>query len=122
MEYRFRGAGAHFSETLPTPIAGTRRAIATQTVLHEADVYVVVRGPMALEILQERCPIEWNAMFEEIRHRKREAMVDPNQRRTILGKHLFEPFRYFTTGPIFARAQVRWHLGRWRYPIRHLDT
>src|SRR5260370_32992997 len=84
---RFGSSRANFRETPPAPVAGTRCAIAVETVADETHVQVVfVSGPMALEIFQKGRPAEWNAMLEEILKGEREAMVDAAHRWPIFGK------------------------------------
>ena len=62
-------------------------------IADEIDIGVIVVGrPMALEIVEEGRPVGLEAMHLEIAQRKREAVVDADQRGHILGEPLDQPF------------------------------
>ena len=86
-------ASAFLGQSSPARVAHSFRAVATQAIAHEIDVGVVFIGrPMALEIVEEGGPIGLEPMDLEIPQRKREAVVDADQRRSILGQPLDQPF------------------------------
>ena len=72
----------------------------------EINIDVLVGRPMALKIVEKGGPIGLEPMDLEIAQRKREAVVDADQRWRGLGKSLDQPFRDATPGPVLA--------GRWR--------
>jgi hypothetical protein len=58
---------------------------------------------VALKIIEERGPIWSEVMHLEIVQREREAMVDADQRRSILGQPLDQPFGGGLPAPVFSR-------------------
>lgn len=62
-------------------------------------------NPMVLKIVEEGGPVGDEAVRLEIAQRKREAVIDADQCRPILGKPLHEPFGDAATRPIFARRR-----------------
>ena len=58
----------------------------------------------------------------EIAQRKREAVVDADQRGRILGQPLHQPFGDAASGPVFARARRRRNLDRRRIALGQIDA
>ncbi len=105
MEHRFRTARALLGQAPPAGIAHACRAVAVDAVANEIDIGVILVGrPVALEIVEEGWPIRLEPVHFEIAQREREAVVDADQRRHVLGQPLHQPFGDALAGPVFARA------------------
>ena len=61
-------------------------------------------------------------MHLEIAQRKREAVVDADQRRRVLGQPLDQPFGDAAPRPVFARRWRRQHLDRRRVALGQIDA
>ena len=69
----------------PSRTPRTRSSIPHNSVPDEINVGVIlVRRPVALEIVEESIPIGLEAMLFEIAHREREAVIDADQRTVYL--------------------------------------
>jgi len=77
---------------------------------------------MALEIHQEKCPVEWKLMLLKIGERKRESMVNAYDGDLIFQQSLFEPCRDPGPRPVLARAGGRLHFNRRRLLVCHINT
>ena len=104
MKHRFCAAGAFLGQPPPARVARARSAVAAYALANEIDVDVLVGRPMPLEIVEERRPVGLEAMYLEIAQRKREAVVDADQRRCVFGQSLDKPFGDAAPRPVFARA------------------
>jgi len=77
-------ACAFLGQLSPLGIAHARRAIASQAIADEIHIGVVIVGwPMMLEVVEKGWPVRLEAMHLKIAERKREAVVDADQRGTI---------------------------------------
>ncbi len=99
MDDRFRAAGTLLGQPSLAGIAHARCAVAHRAVADEIDVDVFVGRPMAAEIVEKGGPIGLQAMGLEIAERKREAMVDPDQRGNVLSQPPNQPFGDATPRP-----------------------
>jgi hypothetical protein len=86
-----------------------RTTISYRAVANEIDVNVLVGRPMMLEIIEEGWPVRLEAMNLEIAQREREAVIDADQRRHVLGQSLYQPFCNPAPGPIFPGRRWRWY-------------
>jgi hypothetical protein len=58
---------------------------------------------MALEIVEEGRPVGLEGMRLEIAQRKRQAVINADQRRRVRGKPLHQPLGNTAPRPVFAR-------------------
>src|SRR2546428_6529331 len=101
-------SGAHFSQPPPAWITGTCRSTADGALAHEIDVCMVsIRGPMMLEVVKECRPVMRQAVLLKVRQRKRESVVDADQRRSVLRKPQHQPFGNPAARPVLACARRR---------------
>src|SRR5262249_43927568 len=96
-----------------------------------------VGWPVAMEVVEEGRPVWLQTVHLEIAQRKREAVVDADERWWTVGQLLHQPFGYGSPGPISPcggvgllrprgvlgqiDAQPRQHCGR-RLGARIVDT
>ena len=118
----FCAASALLRQATPAGTAYSLRAIADKAVANEIEVNVSVGWPMPLEIVEKVGPVRFEAVRLEISHRKREAVVDTDQRGRIFRKPFDQPFGDATTGPVFARARWWNYLDVRRCSIRRIDA
>ena len=86
MKDRFCTARALLSQASPSSVSHTRRAVAECAVADEIHIRViVVSRPVMLEIVKKGWPVRLEGMQLEITPRKREAVVDTDQRGRVLG-------------------------------------
>ena len=116
----FRATRTLLGQTTPAGTAHSLRGIADKTVADEIDVDVPVGWPMPLEIVKKVRPVRFQAVRLEISNRKREAVVDTDQGRRILGKPLDQPFGDAASSPVFARTGG--HHSTARCSIRRIDA
>ena len=81
-----------------------------------------VSGPVTLEIVKERCPVERKIMLLKVAKGKRKCVIDTDQRRRVFGEKLCQPVCESTTGPVFPRTDRRLDLARRRGSIRKIHT
>ena len=92
-KHAFRRTSSLFTQPPPPRITRARRTIAAGAVSDKIHTGVVLVGrPMKLEIVKERWPLRFEVVGLEIAQRERKAMVDADQRRSILGQPLDQPF------------------------------
>ena len=95
----------------------------TSAVADEIDVGVILVGrPMALEIVEEGGPVGLQSMRLEIAQRKREAVVDADQRGRVLGQPFHQPFGDAASRPVFAERWRRQNLDRRRIALGQIDA
>ena len=123
MKHRFCAARALLGQAPPASIAHARRAVAECALADEIDIGVILVGrPMALEIVEERRPVGLEAMHLEIAQREREAVVDADQRRHVLGQPFDQPFGDAAPRPVFARRWWRRHFDGRRIALGQIDA
>jgi len=106
MEYGLGAAGADLGQPLPARIAHARRTVAGEAIAHEIDIDVLIRRPVALEVVEERGPVRHEPVHLEIAQRKRKSVVDADQGGYVLGQSLHQPLRDPAPRPVFF--QRRW--------------
>jgi len=73
-------------QAAPPSVAHARRAVAECAIADEISIgVVVVSRPVMLEIVEKNRPFRLEAMRLEIAQRKREAVVDTDERGGVLG-------------------------------------
>jgi hypothetical protein len=77
---------------------------------------------MALEVLEKRGPVEWQAVLLEVPKRERKSVIDPNQCRPVFREPLNQPLSDAATAPVLATPHRRRNLNGWGRPIRHIDA
>jgi hypothetical protein len=65
---------------------------------------------MRLEIVQKARPVEWQLVLLKIPHRKREPVINADNRRNVFGQSINEPFGDSPACPVFARTWWWFHL------------
>src|SRR5262249_18849716 len=100
------------AEAPPAGATGAGRAVANHARTHVLDGGVVTIGrPVALKILQKSGPIVRELVSLEVRVRKREAEVHPNQGGALLAQPFNEPLRNPPARPVLQTARRRAHFG-----------
>ena len=113
MEDRFRAACALLGQPPPASVAHALHAVAYGAVADKIDVGVVFVGrPMPLKIIEEVGPVRFKAMRFEIAKRERKPVVDPDQRRGVLGEPFNQPIGDALSRPVFSRGWWRQALDR----------
>lgn len=79
VENRFCLAGANFRKTPPTGIAAAGRAISADSVANKADIHILVRRPVLLEVGKKLRPEKRQVVALKIFQGKREAVIDTDQ-------------------------------------------
>src|SRR6266545_784010 len=117
-KYGLRRGGPELRQSQPCWITRTFTPIATFSMAYEIDVSVVfVRRPMALEIVEKLRPIRWQAMGFKIPHRKRKAVVNPDNRWSGFGQFAPQPLGDPSSRPIRARTGRRRNFLRCDQPV-----
>src|SRR5580704_4974116 len=120
MKNRLGAPRAYFCDSPPGRSSCSRRSVAIDSFANEIYINVLVGGPVELEVVQKRGPIQGQLVLLEILERKRKSVVNANQRWLTFGKQLHQPLRDTTTGPNFFRSTRRRRF-RWRRAsIRHV--
>src|SRR5258708_31417978 len=108
MKDGFCAARALLGQTPPPGIPRARIAISAHTLANEIDIRVVfVGGPMLLEVVQERRPVRLEAVGLEIAQRKREAVVNADQRCRLFTQPRDEPFGNAAPRPPFVEIDTQ---------------
>jgi hypothetical protein len=82
--------------------------MAGKALAYQIDAGVVpVGGRVAMEVVEERRPVEREAVRFGVSQREGKAMVESRQRRTIFGEPINQPFRNIASSPVSVRAR-RW--------------
>src|SRR5579885_163009 len=122
MTHGFR-ARPRFREPSPAGIPAAGRATAAKAVSNEIDIRVIfIRGPVLLKIVQESGPVVGQAVFLEVVHGERKAVVNAYQRGVRLGEALHDPLCNLFASPVPAGAGRGSDLARLGHVIRHVDA
>ena len=81
-----------------------------------------VSGPVMLEIVKERCPVERKMVLFKVAKGKRKYVIDTDQRGHVFGKKLCQPVCQSTAGPVFPRTDRRQNLARRGGSICNIHT
>jgi hypothetical protein len=103
MKHRLGAAGALLSEPLPAGITGARGAVAHDALAHEIDIGVIVVGQWRWKSSRKAGQSGLRPFPQKITQREREAVIDADQCRRVLGKPFHQPFGNAAPRPVFAR-------------------
>ena len=123
MKHRFCTARALFGQASPPSVAHVRRAVAECALADEIHVgVIVVSWPVMLEIVEKTRPVRLEAMHLEIAQRKREAVVDTDQRGRMLRRAVRLAIRRCRAGSSICARLVVNYLDGQRCSIRRIDA
>lgn len=99
-----RGTPA-FGESKPARLPGSDQAVSMLTISYGSNLHVLlIRWPVSLEIVEKRTPIPRKSVLFKVGHRKREPMIDPDEKGAARADFLTEPLGQRPPRPEFSRA------------------
>src|SRR5579883_3252854 len=100
MEYKLCASCTQLGQPPPVGSTHARRCIACDPLSHEVHIGVLfISWPMTLEIVEEYRPVRLEPICLEVAQRKREAVIDADNRSGWLGQPGDEPFGEATPRP-----------------------
>lgn len=100
---RFGGAGSFLGQATPTGIVHTIGAIPSQTIPNEIHIdMIIIRRPMALEVVGERWPVGQKAVNFKVTDGKGKTVVYADNRILISLKLFHQPLGNTPSSPIFT--------------------
>src|SRR5271168_1849151 len=98
-------------------VPAARGAVAFVAVEHEVDVDVLIRWPMALEVVEEYRPVGLQSVELEVPQWERKAVIDADQQRFRTAELVDQPLGDLASCPVFARRRRRRNFGRGRVTL-----